>query len=440
MALSSRAASIALALLVPLGCKQGSKHSPPAAASGGDDDGADAPPKPEAPKPWVEAPRTHLLVQRHAPKQDTAEYLPVALADGLRAEAPVSLAAIANPRWPDHYLAPAAHGGGERFVAVAGEAEAWTLAVYQAGKSKPRQGIEFKGEHPAAMHLAGDKLLLGQANTVTFFDLGAERPRWTLLHTLEDMQFKAYDLFARSGDWLIAIDDVVTPIYADSFGLTANKAPKHEAGWQLPGAINGHYYAATLVPSGDGDTRDGTLYALVAYGIMSGNGHNLTALEIVDGELKFESGAIVNSGAGGSLAVLEEHVDRGSGEPSKLLAGEDYSEWTALAHHRDASGERLLLCAEARDILVAPTQFKGLSELPSIELEGDCLDLLVDGERLWVIVDPEPRERAPAEEWAPPTTSKLLELKLEAPAKGEGPPKASVVDSLELPGHHRFVR
>lgn len=65
---------------------------------------------------------------------------------------------------------------------------------------------------------------------------------------------------------------------------------------------------------------------------MDGHGHDLTALPLRDGKLTISSEILINSSAGVDPPVLEEHVDRGTHQPTKLAAGVDYTEWTQIAY------------------------------------------------------------------------------------------------------------
>jgi hypothetical protein len=377
---------------------------------------------------WVDPPRTHLLLSMHADDAPEFEVLPIDLA----ADPPAPLAARrlpALPRadWPGHYVAVAAHGGRARWVHAGGREAAFELvaravdasASADAGAGAATHQVEIGAVIPAAMHVVGEVAYVGAGNTVGTVDLAAEPPRWQLLHERSDMEFKAYDLFARAGDWLVAIDDEVVPMYADAFAVDAAGRATHRAGWELPGVINGHYHAAVLGRSGSG--HDGTLWVVASYGIMDGHGQDLAALAIRGNALTVGSDVTLNSHVMEDPPVLEEHVSRQTGKPEKLAFGGDYSPWTGLARFAPADGPaRLLLAAGPRGLLVVPERFGPSTRAKAVDVGGECADVLVDGARVWVLV-------------AGPRSA-LLELRPTTVGLEPGP-------RLPLPAaYHRFVR
>jgi hypothetical protein len=349
---------------------------------------ASVPEDTEAPvaREWTEPVRTHLLVHQHLPERAEAKVLPI----GLSEDAPTlgtarAHAASARPDWPGHFASELSHDGGSRYVIVQGEPAQWRLELWKVETAtEPSARIEIGDVLPAAVTLIGDDVLLGQANTIAWIDLAAEPKARVELARRDEMFGKAYDLFVRSGSWLIAIDDQVTPIYADGFRL-GPKQPERIQDFALPSAINGSYYAAELVASGP---ADGKLYLLLHYGIMDGHGHDLTVLPIRDGKLTVSSEVVINSSVSEDPPVLEEHVDRGTRKPEKLAAGSDYSEWTQIAYVPGAQ-PRLLISAGVRGLFELPIDFGPQTKAKVIELGGSVLDIMVLGERAVALVSVE---------------------------------------------------
>lgn len=403
---------------------------------------ADANP-PEQPTPtpipagFVEPGRTHLLVLAHLPEQASAKVLPIALFEpsSTSSSGSTSTAALgpslgaarthaAMPRadWPDHFGSVLAHDGGGRYVVVQGQVDAWTVEVWPLEGASPSASVSLGKVSPAAAMLVGDDLLLGQAGAVTWIDLAAAPPQAIALRERPDMFGKAYDVFVRSGAWVIAIDDVVTPIYADGFRLGAGK-PEHVQDFVMPSAINGSYYAGDLVARGPDDA---TLYMLLHYGIMSGHGHDLSALPIRADKLAVPEGVLLNSSTGNDPPVLEEHVDRGTKQPVKLAAGTEYSEWTRVAHVPAVTGgsPRLLISAVERGLLELPLEFGPTTKATPIDVGGEALDVLWFGGRVYVLV----------EVAQPLVRSELVELTML-------PVGATIERRTALPEvYHRFVR
>lgn len=441
----SRRIAVTLLGLLALACPQPERPEPvervDAAVSLEDDrDPAAITPPPIAPPTspqWSEPARTHLLVHAHLPEQASAQVLPIALTEpptsssstgpaSTRASGPSvgsgrSFAAAPAPNWPDHFVARLAHGGGSRYAVVQGGPEIWTLGVIDIDAG-PIVDIEIGSVLPAELMMVGDQVLLGQADTVAWIDLAARKPEWTQLHQRPDMVGKAYDVFVRSGAWFIAIDDQVGPIWADGFRLGVGK-PERVQDYTMPSAINGMYYAGELVASGP---DQGVLYLLLHYGIMSGHGHDLTALAIREGKLEVDPGVLLNSSTGNDPPVVEEHVDRGSGNPEKLVAGTSYSEWTSIAYVPAVAGgqPRLLISAVERGLLELPAEFGPTTKANVIDLGGAVLDVMLIEGRGFALVNVE----------QPLARSELVELSLL-------PSGALVERRTALPGvYQRFVR
>jgi hypothetical protein len=307
-----------------------------------------------------------LLVEKHGDQAARASYVAIDLAAA--GPQPISLGdapALARSDWQGHFRTVVAHGGP---IWVRGEEKGGrhALVVSDARGGAPRS-IEVDAA-PTSLHLYRSALWVGLGQRLGWIDLGAARPTFQEL-VARDHQFKAYDLFARTGDRLVAIDDVVMPMVADWFALDG-KAPRRLGDWRLPGVINGHYAHAALVPAGQGSW---TLYLIAPYGIMDGSGHDLAAVPVRGDKLVFEEGLTLQNGRGGATPILEEHVDRGTGKPVTLVAGSEVTDWTGLAV--DPDGGRLLIAAGKRGLIVLPGDFKSDSKGVLVDLGGECRDV-----------------------------------------------------------------
>lgn len=346
---------------------------------------ANAKATPDPARGWVDPPRTHVLLLRHAPEAADFEVLPIALADPPTLLPAHRLPALPRADWPGHFTAVATHGGGGEWAHAGGREGAWTLVARGPSPGAAVREVEVGAVVPAAMHMVGSVVLVGAGNTVGTVDLAADAPRWRVLHERPDMKFKAYDLFARDGARLVAIDDEVMPMYADAFDLDARGHATHRAGWALPGVINGHYHAAVLATGGS--RSSGTLWVVASYGIMDGHGQDLAALAIEGDALRVGAEVTLNSHAMEDPPVLEEHVSRHTGKPEKLAFGSDYTPWTGLARVRPATGPAwLLLAAGPRGLLRVPERFGPSTRAEAIDVGGECADVMVVGERVLVLV------------------------------------------------------
>jgi hypothetical protein len=305
-----------------------------------------------------------LFLEQHQDSAARASYL----AFDLEKAAAVPLGdapAMPDDNWPGHFRTVAT-GAGSRLV----RAESGGKLVLSDATGCAEKTIELGGAQPTALHLVGDRLFVGFGPAVGWIDLAAARP--SLVRLVErDHKFKAYDLFARSGDRLVAIDDQVMPMYADFFALE-KAGPRRLADWELPGVINGHYDLAALVP---GKPNEWTLYLVAPYGIMDGNGQDLAAVPVRGDKLVFEEGLTLQNGRDSATPILEEHVDRATDKPTNLAAGTEFTYWTGLAVDRD----RLLLAAGKRGLLVLPGDFDSKSKGQLVDLGGECRDVRASG-------------------------------------------------------------
>lgn len=381
MRLVTRLASIGLAL--SLGCTPAEPEVAPAKASP-----TVAPPPVVAP-PKVQPPallgpsfvageRTHILLARHEPARDRVQVRAVAL-DGMVVGDEVVHAAIAMPDWGDRFVAVAGHGGGKDWATGEAKGDEWRIVLRQIGRTETQEIVV--PHRPAAIHVAGATVIVGAGPTVGSISLSSPELGWSVAREREDMQYKAFDSFARAGDWFVAVDDQIVPMYADSFTLDVDGRPTHRAGWDMPGVINGHYTHPVLVRGTTG-ARDGTLFVVVPYGVRDGHGQDLAALPIRGDVLDVPGDFTVNSNRSTSPAVLGERVPRGTDKSLELRAGSEYTEWTSLA----VIGDRLLAAAGTRGLLIFPTTFGPQTTATSIDVGGECRDVLVVGDRIWVLV------------------------------------------------------
>ncbi|HLT38411.1 MAG TPA: hypothetical protein VK034_19125, partial [Enhygromyxa sp.] len=148
-------------------------------------------------------PRRRLLLLAHEPTAEQATLRAVELGSLAVGEA-LTIPAATMDHWPGHFRVVAAHGGGDRFMIARLDASAWTVER-RSLVGEPSVAIEV-GEQPiATLHMVGERVFVGQGNRVRSIDLSAATPTVADLHQRPEMQFKAYDLFARDGAWLVAI-------------------------------------------------------------------------------------------------------------------------------------------------------------------------------------------------------------------------------------------
>jgi len=323
-------------------------------------------------------PRTHVLALRHVPEAGRLQVLPLRIGSvGFEVSAEVERPALPRTDWEGHYSAVLGHDGGTTWASAEPDGQGWQVVVHTIGKPETR--TVAAPLRPAALHVVGSAVIAGADNTIGWIDLAAPTLAWQEIHRRPDMKFKAYDLFVRDAEWLIAIDDEVMPMYADSFAVDDRGKPTHARGWSLPGIINGHYTHAALARSG---ARDGVLFTVTPYGIMDGNGQDLAALRITGDVLAFDAKVTLNSTRLSDPPVLEEHVSRETRQPEKLAAGTGYTPWRGLALHDG----RVLLAAGTRGLLVLPQVFTPDTKATVVAVGDECRDVLVADGRTWVLV------------------------------------------------------
>jgi len=258
------------------------------------------------------------------------------------------------------------------------------VRLYAVGAPGPSSRWAVGQVHPAALHLTADHLFVGQAARLSWID--PARPDGSpqeLVHRPE-MGLKAYDLFARDGDLLVAIDDVVMPIFADTIDLSS-PSPLHKAGFELPGSVNGSYAYAALHRR---TSTFASLYAIVPFHTIDGPGQNLMRLKLRDGApLQPLGNLVLNSGASRSIPVIEEAISEHQRAVHQVVAGDRMTPWQGLAWTTTSQGWAVLVAAGPRGLLVFPDDFESSTRPAVIEVGGACLDVAVAGGRVWVLRD-----------------------------------------------------
>jgi hypothetical protein len=342
---------------------------------------ADSDPQASDAKGWTERARTHLLLEQHENTSAKASYLAVDVSGAAPTlHATIDAGALAMENWPDHFRTMVSHDRSEHFVAPEAAEGGWVLVHTRVTGERDRAAKVIRP--PDSVHLAGDIALVGIDNEVGFVDFAAREPVYESLVQRPEVAYKAYDLFVRRGDWVVAIDDVVTPIYADTFRLGAK--PVHSQAWEMPSFINGRYVMGALHRS---DEESGTLFAIGTYGIMDGSGHDLVALAIDQGKLKAGGKVTLNATPLSDPPVLEEHVSRGTGKPEKLAAGTEVTPWTGLdLLYTGKDLDRVLVAAGARGLLMIPPSFGPQTKAEVFHAGGECSDVVVDRSRVYLLV------------------------------------------------------
>ena len=320
-----------------------------------------------------------LVLEQHEITSSTARYIAVRLADDPHARPTVTelgeAVVVSNPLYSPgaRFLAVAAQDG-NRWVALAPSERGGLRAVVRSlDDATSLATIELGDIVPAALHLVRDALWVGTSSRVGWIDLAAARPRFQLLVDRGTQTRKHYDLFARSGDRLLAIDDIVYPMYADWFALDVRGAPREHLGdWQLPATVYGHYTAAVLSPDVDGFALFATTTSSSGW---SGPGHELFRRPI-------ERDALI----GGADMAPQVSETRGAGRAAvpSVVAGDTFTSWDGLAVSIDR--RHLLVAAGDRGLFVFPSALPAHGRPSVVDLGGTVRDLAVRGSNLLALV------------------------------------------------------
>lgn len=395
------------------------------------------PPTPQtSPAPRVTG--AALVVVAHASKAPTARFQELDLAPTLaRGAAPdrgqcFELPMVQHPWSTDRFQVLASQDGADLVVGSLRIGSGHTLVHRVLGRSDARE-VELGASAPAAVLVSNGTTYVGTGDRVGYVDLREAAPRFTQVHQRTLYERKAFDriVVSPARDWMVAIDDMVMPMWADSFALDARGVPTHRAGWELPGVINGHYALAGLVGNGG----DGSIVLFAPYSIMDGHGHDLVALGVHGHALAAfpERLTLQNArGTAGAPPVLEEHVPRGRPtDPPTLVAGAAFSEWTALAViGRGTPEPQLVFAAGGRGLAVLPARFTATTTATLVDVGGHCLDVIERGDALVALIGDAPADPYVASPPTPPpsTPSKLVIVRREGNTL-----RATATHSLDAP-------
>lgn len=333
-----------------------------------------------------------LYVMAHDSQASDASYLAIELGDdpenSVQSRQPFTREAIALDDHRGSHRAPAAQFGASVVVGVpdGGDENDYRLILYESGEK--RREIAVGDIEPVALHRVAEAVFIGTYEQLFWVDLSDSDPKPQLLATHEEKSWrpvqKPYDLFARSGNRLVAIDDEVEPFFADFFALDDEGRPTHLADWTLPGLINGTYRDAELVRGDEGEE-----FALVtqnSFGSLDRSGQNLAAMPVRGEELQVEPDWVLDSGAPDELSVIGESrtYEEARGEP-RIIAGEEFSAWQGMAVAPD--DDAVLLAAGKRGLITVPYPLDSDGEAEIVDVDGECLDVVVTPGGVFALVE-----------------------------------------------------
>ncbi len=275
---------------------------------------------------------------------------------------------------------PIAHDGHGAFVMAEAQDGEHFLASFSSLAATPVR-IPVGALLPVALFLSGRTLFVGAFGEVGWIDLGAATPTYATLVARPDYPYKPYDLFAHSGAQVLAIDDIVMPIFADLFALDAQGQPGHVSGMELPGVINGTYTHAALTPGPAANQH--TLYLLAPFSIMAGHGHIMGGLTLTEGRLDHDTRHPANSGAIGPF--VQELVSRRD-DSLDLVAGDIFTPWQGMSLAVSDAQVTLWVAAGERGLFRFDAPMNHLSRPAVHDLGAPCLDVIAHGAAVYALV------------------------------------------------------
>jgi len=336
-------------------------------------------PEPQAElRTWIEPDRVRLALLSHDRHDAQGRVVSVVLEpQGPTVVGPFAVPAVPHPYQLGVYRVVAGHDGADAFAVGRAESKdgPWFVDVRDLGERATWRSVPIPHSRPAALHIVGDRVMVGHDERLSTFVISDAQPAMAELRHRPPMRGKAYDLFARAGRYLIAIDDVVTPIYADSFDL-AGSTPIALEGFELPGIVNGHYAAAAFKA---GPGASGRLFSIASFGTLEESGQQLLAVAFVDGA------PVPSSVDAQAMVLLRETVPNMQSGPPSSLVGDAPTPWTGLAYIDDDGPGAVLIAAGSRGVLRLPADYTSRSRPSMHDLGGVVADVIAHGQRAWAL-------------------------------------------------------
>lgn len=325
---------------------------------------------------WTEPARTRLALLEHDPRRRTGQVVSFLL-DPRGATIASAFDVPAMPLDPgsaySHVVA--AHDGADAFAVARADTPdgPWYVDVRDLSSSAPWRSVPIPHAPPAALLISGGWVLVGHAERVSAFRVDDPEGTYTELLHRRVLGGKAYDVFARHGPYVVAIDDMIMPMYADSFKLGSG-VPEHIAGYDMPSLVNGHYVRAALDLDANGDGR---LFADSRFSHRSGSGQCLVAVP-------FAGGAPASIPHPTVAITTCESIHRNDDTGARLFAGASMTSWLGLAATPAARSGRVLIAAGTRGLFSLPQNFTSDSK-PNIHNIGTITDVLAQGDHVWAL-------------------------------------------------------
>jgi len=266
------------------------------------------------------------------------------------------------------------------------------VCIVETGKTKKSILLP---EKPTALSLYREFLYFGLGHRLAFVDLRTDTKLIELYHRKNMDEGKSYDLLVHDFGRLLAVDDFISPIYADWFHLNHDGFPRRRADWVFPDMINGHVKRVLFAPGNDSKYTLGALYILGSFSVLTGQGQLISAHAIRGDALETTRGRAVNGGyTTGKERVREEFISMETGRPifaaspssgwDGLVDGKKFTWWTSIALTQDK--KEIALAAGTRGLLILNADFHPTSLAEKVDVGGECLDVVVHSAGLIALI------------------------------------------------------
>ena len=259
------------------------------------------------------------------------------------------------------------------------EGDVYTLTVRELATRATVFERSLSARNIAALSLRGDRSFIGEAGRVRVLTLGAAMDEPEVVASLPDRECKPYDHFAWCDDDLLAVDDMMAPIYADLLHAPSDGPVTLRSAFRFPDEI-GFYEDVLLARDAAGAPLAFTLRRIAT---ELGVGNEIVASPVASLPVRTAESMQRGSFFGRRFARAEEFVPdpiwKDAGEP-KLLHGERLTDMHAIAFTHDRRA--LLAATSERGLLRITLPLGKRARVTALQTAQSCLDVIAfDGRR-----------------------------------------------------------
>ena len=336
-----------------------------------------------------------MVADQHDNTQTWIQF--VSVPDTSIATAPTSKPYPAIERYPGDDLkipAPITHDGNGAYAIIGSSGDKHHVDYYPS-LSADAVTVSLGAIYPKALLLHGKTLFVGSSRAeLGWIHLDADPPFYVKFVERSDSIYKAYDMFARAGNHVLAIDDEYEPIVSDLFLVDKRGNPNHLAQIYLP--IASYKHAIILPPSPE---NGHFLYLMSEFRHFIQESqqaeyaeHRLTRLEIIDSAVIKRNGEQGKRSYHNSAYEIKQgaqpsdHGMRRSPHRGQLIAGKKYTRWLGMAVTIADGSPVAWVAAGDRGILRFGERPTEDSRPSQYDMGAPCLDIIAIGNTLYAIL------------------------------------------------------